>query len=462
VNIQKDDPETDLRTTMDNVLQSLLIQEKSVDAKQQVKIAVGYGACKDLFVDAKNVIGNLRPKGSLKNFNEINSMDELLEMFGYFFEHGAAAERFCPNDELFEKLVETAYNVKDHRVALGGNAPVMGRRFALEGANVLLAAKMSKPFKDNTHESIKVTGEDIKDDDIHLILEYKRNEIWSDLQTPRANRFIVHSDRNNPTLSSVEGFEAPLEDFKPDLLVVSGLQMMDNYPFAQGERQARLKKVMNQMQAQSLTKTRIHFEMASFVDDALLQELTEFVIPNADSLGMNEQELPNLLSMLLHGNISVVSDSNPRTAVTLDQMRDVYKVLSGNPERPLTRLHLHTLAYQAILVTEGSPWKNTRFAAAKASLTANRHVCASQQVDIDKALLLMDDSFAISAKAGSKRRAFNGERPVACWKEVVSDVPKGANPNIEICLAPNLVCAEAKQTAGCGDNISAAGLILQF
>ena len=137
---------------------------------------------------------------------------------------------------------------------------------------------------------------------------------------------------------------------------------------------------MKQMQAQSLTKTRIHFEMASFVDDALLQELTEFVIPNADSLGMNEQELPNLLSMLVHGNISVVSNSNPRTAVTLDQMRDVYKVLSGNPERPLTRLHLHTLAYQAILVTEGSAWKNTRFAAAKASLTANRHVCASQQV----------------------------------------------------------------------------------
>ena len=73
----------------------------------------------------------------------------------------------------------------------------------------------------------------------------------------------------------------------------------------------------------------------------------------------------------------------------------------------------------------------------------------------------MDDSFAISAKAGSKRKTFNYERPVACWKEVVSDMPKGANPNIEICLAPNLVCAEAKQTAGCGDNISAAGLILQ-
>ena len=64
-----------------------------------------------------------------------------------------------------------------------------------------------------------------------------------DLQSPRANRFIVHSDRNNPTISSLEGFEAPLAEYKPDLLVVSGLQMMDNYPFAEGEREARLKKV---------------------------------------------------------------------------------------------------------------------------------------------------------------------------------------------------------------------------
>ena len=84
-----------------------------------------------------------------------------------------SCRRFCPNDELFEKLVNTAYDVKDHRVALGGNAPVMARRFALEGADVLLAAKMSKSFNEDSHESIKVTGEDILDDDIHLILVRK-------------------------------------------------------------------------------------------------------------------------------------------------------------------------------------------------------------------------------------------------------------------------------------------------
>ena len=44
------------------------------------------------------------------------------------------------------------------------------------------------------------------------------------------------------------------------------------------------------------------------------------------------------------------------------------------------RLHVHTLAYQAILVERKSRWKNTRLAAVKSSLTANRHVCASNEV----------------------------------------------------------------------------------
>ena len=306
----------DLKSRLDTVLNSLLIQEKSVQVSAPVKIAVGYGACKDIFVDAKHVLADKLPQKSPQNYNEITNFEELLQMFAYFFSHGAAAERFCNQDEVFETLVKEAEKIPDHRVALGGNAPVMARRFALEGADVLLAAKMSDDFRSNIHPSIQVTGDNVEVDDIHLILEYKRNEKWGAWQAPRANRFIVHSDRNNPTLSSVESFQDPLTKFKPNLLVVGGLQMMDNYPFAPGERQARLKKVKMQMEAQPST-TRVHFEMASFVDETLLQDLTSLVIPHADSLGMNEQELPNLRSMLMFGNVSVVSNSNPRTAETL-------------------------------------------------------------------------------------------------------------------------------------------------
>ena len=82
----------------------------------------------------------------------------------------------------------------------------------------------------------------------------------------------------------------------------------------------------------------------------------------------------------------------------LDMMRTVYKKLSINRpgSRQLSRLHLHTLAYQAVMTARGSPWINTGAAAVKASLTAHRHVCADSRVRAEKSFLIMDDGFSTS------------------------------------------------------------------
>lgn len=203
--------------------------------------------------------------------------------------------------------------------------------------------------------------------------------------------------------------------------------------------------------------TKTHFELASFSDETLMKEIIEKVVYYSDSLGMNEQELPNLVSILTTGEIELISDSRPRIAAVLDQMRTVYNLLKNTKEvdgrRKLTRLHVHTLAYQAILTTKGSSWKNTMSAAAKASLTANRHVCGSNYIDTDKAKLLMDESFSKTAtQVTADKVPLLEERPVSCWSE----------EEFDICLAPVLVCTEVLQTGGGGDNISSAGLLYQI
>ena len=67
----------------------------------------------------------------------------------------------------------------------------MALRFARMGAEVLLAAKMTKESRKALPETIKVaTTSVIEKDDIHLILEYKRNEAWGHLSSPRANRYV--------------------------------------------------------------------------------------------------------------------------------------------------------------------------------------------------------------------------------------------------------------------------------
>lgn len=88
-----------------------------------------------------------------------------------------------------------------------------------------------------------------------------------------------------------------LPEFKPDLLIISVLQIMDSYRFKEGERMNRLKMVHAQMRNQP-PSPKIHFEMASFVEGSLMLDLNEIIIPYADSIGINEQEIVNLCNSL--------------------------------------------------------------------------------------------------------------------------------------------------------------------
>ncbi|CAN0431053.1 unnamed protein product, partial [Discosporangium mesarthrocarpum] len=59
--------------------------------------------------------------------------------------------------------------------------------------------------------------------------------------------------------------------------------------------------------------------------------------------GGNEQELGTLFEYLSSGQISNVQPHTPRVADTLDKMRSVFRALR---KESLTRIHVHTLAFQ--------------------------------------------------------------------------------------------------------------------
>jgi len=228
--------------------------------------------------------------------------------------------------------------------------------------------------------------------------------------------------------------------------------------FRPGERTARLSALQKLMVDSTQKNILTHFEFASFVDESLVEELLQRVLPYSDSIGMNEQELPNLLSFAQHGNITMVSDAYPRVAFVLDQMRSAYALLRKKYGR-VSRLHVHTLAFQAIMTTKSSRWKNTMSAAAHASLTANRHICGRETVDIETSRLLLDESFSTTVDPEMASRVpFLPKRPVSCWEEDLM----GDGDVVLICIAPNLVCTKVHQTAGGGDNISSAGLVFQI
>uniref|UniRef100_A0A8C9SB26 ADP-dependent glucokinase 2 n=1 Tax=Scleropages formosus TaxID=113540 RepID=A0A8C9SB26_SCLFO len=422
---------------LEPVLSSLLRAEGKVkvgsEGSARPRVAVGFGGRVDIVVDAVVPLDGMdvRPSEEPLHHDFIENAEQLARSFAYFFPSGAASERFVTNDTLFGQPVEASRELPGNRRSVGGDAPVMAGRMAMEGCDVLLGVSANPDFADVLSQHITVAGNSAEEPDIHLIPEYPSGAEWgrytSERRSPaESHGYIVHSDNRNPYLASMKEFEQKLQEFQPDLLVIGGLQMMDSFPFKQGERDALLAQLSHLLSSTS-PKTGVHFEMASFVDEGLLARLLEAVVTHADSLGVNEQELPPV-------------------ATALDQMRELYRLVNGRRARPLARLHVHTLAFQAIAVARGSPWKNTVSAAAEASLTASRHARGSAEIDPGKAELVTDESFSVSRQEGSRRIPLLED-----WEE----------GDYEICVAPVLVCTEVYQAAGGGDNISAAGLVPQ-
>lgn len=52
-------------------------------------------------------------------------------------------------------------------------------------------------------------------------------EEWGQVKAPNANRFIFSHDLSNGALNMLEVFVSSLEEFQPDLVVLSGLHMME-------------------------------------------------------------------------------------------------------------------------------------------------------------------------------------------------------------------------------------------
>jgi len=436
-----------------NVLNGLLTEEQSGgELLTDLPIAVGFGSCLDIIVDGipfMEALG-MKPPDVPKYHDNMLTVDEVAQMFALYLSEGAAAERFIPM-ELLKQLVTVAEKVNGSRWAAGGNAPVISNRFDKEGfTKVYVGAPMSHRFNELYPSKLNFVGDETLEDDIHLILEFKVGDIWGNYTVRRANRFIVHSDHNNPYIKSLDNFANTIKEVNPRLVVVGGLQMLDNFPFKDNDRENRMSSLKNVLK-DIPESTLIHFEMASFAEVEMMKSILDNIFPYVDSLGMNEQELPNIIHMVKEGRTVEVVDSNPRTAVVLDNMRQVYDYYGKHSVRRLTRIHVHTLAFQAILVTNSSPWKNTRAGSARASLTAHRHVCGDDIIDSRKTRLIMDDSFAVSAES-NERIVFNETSPISCWEE----------SDYEICVAPVLVCTHVKQTVGGGDNITPAGLMPQI
>ncbi|KAM6426009.1 ADP-dependent glucokinase isoform 4-T8 [Liasis olivaceus] len=286
-------------------------------------------------------------------------------------------------------------------------------------------------------------------DEYHLILEYQAGEEWGELRAPNANRFIFSHDLSNGAMNMLEVFVSSLEEFQPDLVVLSGFHMMEGQT-----RELRQKRLLEAVTSISdiPTDVPIHLELAGMTDPDLMREIIyQQIFPLVNSIGLNEQELLFLTQAASGPHASITSwNGVPDVGVVSDIIFWILKEHGRTSAKAsdLTRIHFHTLAYHLLATVDGY-WANQVAAVAAGARVAGTQACATQTIDASKVFLKAPLEFATSKMEGASRVSLNPKEPVSEWHR----------NGVAFHYTPVLVCKSPLRTVGLGDAISAEGLL---
>ncbi|KAM9854485.1 ADP-dependent glucokinase isoform 1-T1 [Aulostomus maculatus] len=425
----------------------------TLPTRQWSKVAVGVNACVDVVVSGVGLLQALAvDPGSGLDHEVLRSKEDLREAFIHYMERGAAAERFFSDKEVFQRIARAAAEYPSAKLYVGGNAALIGQKLATyPDVMVLLCGPVGPKLHEMLDEQIVVPPESLQEtDEYHLILEYKAGEQWGSTQAPQANRFIFSHDVSNGEMSSLETFVASLEEFQPDLVVLSGLHMMEG----QGRElwEDRLKEAVAAI-SDIRRDIPIHLELASMTDKDYMNSIVqEQVLPIVSSIGLNEQEL---LFLSQAGDGPHADLTSWKGIPEVGRVTDILLWIleqhgrsDPSSEADLTRIHFHTLAYH-ILATVDGYWGNQVAAVTAGARVASSQACGLQSVDVSKVELKAPLEFDSSHSEPQEKLSLDPAEPVTVWRR----------GNVTFHLTPVLVCKQPLRTVGLGDAISAEGLV---
>nr|KAF6391175.1 ADP dependent glucokinase [Pipistrellus kuhlii] len=242
-------------------------------AQRWRRVAVGVNACVDVVLSGVKLLQalGLNP-GDGKDHSILHSRNDLKEAFTHFMGKGAAAERFFSDKETFHDVAQVASKFPGAQHYVGGNAALIGQKFAANSdLKVLLCGPVGPKLHELLDDNVFVPPESLQEvDEFHLILEYQAGEEWGQLKAPHANRFIFSHDLSNGAMNMLEVFVSSLEEFQPDLVVLSGLHMMEGQ--SKEFQRKRLLEVVTSI-SDIPVGIPIHLELASMTNRELMSSI---------------------------------------------------------------------------------------------------------------------------------------------------------------------------------------------
>lgn len=416
------------------------------------RIAVGINCNMDLIVPGVTLMKALkREPGKLLDSVTIDSLDDFTNTFTHHFTKGAAAERTFTSPEDFKTVVTTAETIPNKEHFVGGNAALMAVKIShlFKDAKIQLVGPIGPDVLNLLPSSIEVPSSSvIKTDEVHLIMEYAKNEQWGSITTPVATRFITSYDESNAKLTMLDTFFNTVSSFSPDLVLFSGLHLMERE-----EHGFMLQKLSEVRQGFDKIQPTVpvHLELASMANPRCVKDIINQVLIGVDSLGLNEQELSfsSHAAGGPHQDDYLTRKDQPEIHKMSDMvlwLLQTYGYSKNNPKSRLTRVHFHSLTYHIVGVVPGA-WSNSESAVAAGTRLAGRQACDVGNLSPEEVDLRIPENFKLFS--GDIDRQFDQENPVLSWDR----------EGLHFVFSPVLVCHEPKKTVGLGDAISATGLM---
>ena len=268
-------------------------------------------------------------------------------------------------------------------------------------------------------------------DTTHLVFEYPPGLVpLAEGAVARNNRFIV---------SPVHGPESvliPENSMDNVLSEISSCNraFLSGYQYLQTDEQFALAADQIQVMKKNNDQMRIHVEFVSVTDDAVIGGVLQYILPVADSIGLNEHEL----LLLLH----YLEPWNPEYGISaiLSPVQLVKGAIEVCRKRGLRRLHLHAFGYYILVLRTDRAHppasRNALLFASRATAHAAQGSCTDISPAGIDALEQVDDTFGPYISPGIF--------PVDAYTVVI---------------IPTIIALNIRKSSGLGDILSSTAFV---
>jgi len=288
----------------------------------------------------------------LRSFEQhtVPGFDALLDRLKHSMRYCSADEVFISEYSVYHKLTDSFSTLGT--LAIGGQAGIAAVHMHRLGiTSVTCAVPGAGPQTCNILENAGVipltfdSGTDDRSDIIHLIFEYTPDMVpVADGVVPRNNRFIVSPVHDSSTIIIPKAFE----DSFLEQISSYRRAFLSGYQYLRTEQEFITAARQIQMIRRVHPLMRTHVECVSGASRFVLEMMCRYIIPNTDSIGLNEQEL----GMFMHG----LRATTPASAALLPSspVTYVHEAIAFAEVTGVSRIHLHTFGYYILILKPGT------------------------------------------------------------------------------------------------------------